>query len=89
MVDRVSGFAGAWSWYRTMLIEQPLITKSLTSCGTNAFSDVLCQKLASPPAAEGGGKTKFEVRRFIDAATVGLVWSGPVTHFWYKLLFGK
>ena len=88
MVDKVSGFGGAWSWYRTMLIEQPLVTKSLTSCGTNAFSDALCQKLAFTPAVNNDEK-KFEIRRFVDAAITGLVWSGPVTHFWYKLLFGK
>lgn len=79
-------------WYQEMLIKQPVVTKSLTSCATNAFSDVLCQNLINTAQASDEKKVeekKLDKERLIHAAVTGLVWSGPVTHFWYKILFGK
>jgi hypothetical protein len=35
----------AWSWYRTMLKEHPLTTKSTTSSVIMTVSDVICQEL--------------------------------------------
>ena len=90
MTGSAQGFTArtAWDIYTTALIQKPLLTKSLTSCGTNAFSDVLCQKLLGLNATEEVA-SKIDLERFVHAAVTGLVWSGPVTHYWYNLLFGK
>jgi hypothetical protein len=77
-----------WLWYKQMLIQKPLVTKSLTSCATNVFSDVLSQKLIQNDK-QVEEKKKLDQERLLHASVTGLVWSGPVTHFWYKILFGK
>mmetsp|Transcript_11905 Transcript_11905/g.20675 ORF Transcript_11905/g.20675 Transcript_11905/m.20675 type:complete len:240 (-) Transcript_11905:220-939(-) len=91
MAGSAHGFSPgtAWDFYTTALIQKPLLTKSLTSCGTNAFSDALCQKLVVGFNATEGVGPKMDVERFAHAAVTGIVWSGPVTHYWYNLLFGK
>lgn len=79
-----------WSWYKHMLTQKPLITKSMTSCATNAFSDILCQKLMqNSDEKEVEEKKKLDEERLLHASVTGLIWSGPVTHFWYKILFGN
>jgi len=78
-----------WGTYSKLLIEKPLLTKSLTSCATNAFSDVLCQKLIITAKEEDDTSTSIDKERLIQAAVTGLIWSGPVTHYWYKILFEK
>lgn len=90
-----SSFNLGWSIYSDLLVKSPLATKAITSSCTNALSDVLCQKLvidASSGEEEADGvattKASFDSQRFRDAAITGLVWSGPVTHYWYKILFG-
>eukprot|EP00584_Thalassiosira_punctigera_P010527 CAMPEP_0172532568 /NCGR_PEP_ID=MMETSP1067-20121228/5571_1 /TAXON_ID=265564 ORGANISM="Thalassiosira punctigera, Strain Tpunct2005C2" /NCGR_SAMPLE_ID=MMETSP1067 /ASSEMBLY_ACC=CAM_ASM_000444 /LENGTH=197 /DNA_ID=CAMNT_0013317097 /DNA_START=289 /DNA_END=882 /DNA_ORIENTATION=- len=90
MTESVQGFSpiATLDFYANALIQKPLLTKSLTSCGTNAFSDVLCQKLkiGSNGMQEG---VKIDSERIRHAAATGMIWSGPVTHAWYSLLFGK
>ena len=76
----------AWDLYAKVLIKHPLVTKSLTSCCTNAISDLICQK--TMPAREEKTK-KFDSKRLLHVMVTGIVWSGPVTHYWYKLLFGQ
>lgn len=88
-VNKTHGFNNVWVWYKQALFTRPLITKSLTSCGINAFSDALCQQLAFTKVKKKDGVEKFETERFVHAAVTGLVWSGPVTHYWYQILFGK
>jgi len=82
-----------WGIYSDLLKQKPLLTKSLTSCATNAFSDVLCQKIIITAKEEENDMTSpspsINRERLGQAAVTGLVWSGPVTHYWYKLLFGK
>lgn len=79
-----------WKWYTDLLIQKPLLTKAVTSCGTNAFSDVMCQKLLLSNVDENDeDKKKLDKERLAHAAVTGLIWSGPVTHYWYKILFGK
>jgi len=94
---RTTGYAeafnppAAWDFYAKALITKPLLTKSLTACGTNAFSDAICQKLLRDSNSKSSeeGKSKFDSRRLIENAFTGLVWSGPIAHMWYGLLFGK
>ena len=88
-VNKAHDFNNVWVWYKQALFTRPLITKSLTSCGINAFSDALCQQLAFTKVKKTEGVEKFDTERFVHAAVTGLVWSGPVTHYWYQMLFGK
>jgi hypothetical protein len=81
--------SASWQWYTRMLTQKPLFTKALTSCATNAFSDILCQNLILDAAQEDEDKKKVDKERLVHAAVTGLIWSGPVTHYWYKILFGK
>ena len=81
----------SWGIYSKLLMEKPLLTKSITSCATNAFSDVLCQKLIITTKEEekDTSTASIDKERLGQAAVTGLLWSGPVTHYWYKILFGK
>ena len=84
----------SWGIYSKLLMEKPLLTKSITSCATNAFSDVLCQNLIITTKEEEGDTStskslSIDKRRLGQAAVTGLIWSGPITHYWYKILFGK
>jgi len=87
--------ASSYSWgiYSKLLMERPLLTKSITSCATNAFSDVLCQKLIITAKEEENDTSTspltIDKERLGQAAVTGLIWSGPITHYWYKILFGK
>jgi len=88
----VNAISYGWGIYSKLLIEKPLLTKSLTSCATNAFSDVLCQKVIITTKEEEkdiSTSASIDKERLGQAAVTGLIWSGPVTHYWYKLLFGK
>ena len=77
----------AWGWYKTMLRGYPLMTKSVTSSGIMAASDVICQKLTmGGPPSEEGEKPKLDYPRMLQVAITGLTWSGPVSHTWYGLL---
>ena len=81
-----------WGIYSDLLKQKPLITKSLTSCATNAFSDVLCQKLIITTKEEEkdiSTSASIDKERLGQAAVTGLIWSGPITHYWYKILFEK
>ncbi|KAL7548568.1 hypothetical protein ACHAWF_011855 [Thalassiosira exigua] len=83
--------ASAWGAYTTALAKKPLLTKSLTACGTNALGDAICQRLAKKgPGGAGSGEetASFDGERLSHAAVTGLVWSGPSAHVWYGLLFG-
>ena len=74
----------AWTWYKHALKTQPLLTKAVTSSGMMSFSDVVCQKITMDPKEEDN---KLDVRRMVEVAITGLTWSGPVTHYWYGILF--
>jgi hypothetical protein len=93
--------AGAWMWYKSMLTSHPLLTKSLTSSCIMSLSDVLCQELVntrSSAIAIAGPKgrrkerstsstsSRLDLHRTLQVAITGMMWSGPITHFWYALL---
>ena len=90
MVDASEAFSShvasqAWTSYKVMLSQHPLLTKSVTSSVMTAFSDGICQQLTKG-AAKQQTKTKFDFTRSLHVAIVGFVWSGPVTHNWYSIL---
>lgn len=98
----------AWTWYKSMLASQPLLTKSLTSGFLMSLSDVLCQELVTvrsssvsttlPDKKKRGQDTEsssssstmtptnLDWHRTLQVAITGMIWSGPITHFWYGLL---
>jgi protein Mpv17 len=87
--------AGAWAWYKSMLVVQPLLTKSVTSSCIMSISDIMCQELVASrtEATESKQKTvsstsmpKLDSTRILQVAITGFVWSGPITHVWYAML---
>lgn len=92
----------AWMGYKGMLVQKPLLTKAITSCAITGFSDILCQNLQKKVLAEKDvveakdkeqqqqqvqtKSSSLDYNRFVQASITGLVWSGPVTHFWYETL---
>ena len=89
--------SGAWTWYKSMLLTKPLITKSLTSSCIMSISDVMCQGVVAKsklvnrtmdanPDKELVSSPKLDTRRVLDVAITGAVWSGPITHYWYIIL---
>mmetsp|Transcript_11926 Transcript_11926/g.27849 ORF Transcript_11926/g.27849 Transcript_11926/m.27849 type:complete len:230 (-) Transcript_11926:597-1286(-) len=78
--------SGAWTWYKSMLVAQPLVTKSLTSSCIMGVSDVMCQKVVARATPEEERPSKLDSIRILHVAITGSVWSGPVTHYWYIIL---
>jgi hypothetical protein len=75
----------AWTSYKSMLSQHPLVTKSITSSVLTTFSDAICQQLPKGAAGQQT-KTNFDYKRSLHVAITGFVWSGPVTHNWYSIL---
>jgi hypothetical protein len=77
----------AWTWYKIMLGQHPLLTKSVTSSGFMIASDAICQKLTmGAQNPKNDSKPNLDFGRMAQVAITGLTWSGPVTHAWYGLL---
>ena len=77
---------GAWTWYKSMLVTQPLVTKSLTSSGIMSVSDVMCQEVVSKMNPDKDQPSKLDYTRVLHVAITGSLWSGPITHYWYMVL---
>ena len=78
--------SGAWTWYKSMLIAKPLVTKSITSSCIAGVSDVMCQKVVISATPKEERTSKLDSTRVLHTAITGAVWSGPITHFWYIVL---
>ena len=79
--------AAAWSWYKSMLIHYPLLTKSATSSTIMTLSDVICQELTiASQAPQNREKSSLDLNRVVHVAITGFVWSGPISHTWYSML---
>jgi hypothetical protein len=86
----------AWSMYKEMLRTDPLLTKSLTSGTINTVSDAICQKIVAvqKPSQEkdknssnaDAEKFKLDGIRLLQVAITGMVWSGPIQHWWFGTL---
>jgi len=77
---------GAWTWYKSILVAQPLVTKSLTSGCIMSVSDVLCQEVVSNANPVDERPSKLDSTRILHVAITGCLWSGPITHYWYNVL---
>jgi hypothetical protein len=75
----------AWTLYKSMLSQHPLVTKAVTSSVLTTFSDAICQQLTKGAAGQQKNTT-FDYKRSSHVAITGFVWSGPVTHNWYSIL---
>ncbi|KAG7353646.1 Mpv17 / PMP22 family protein [Nitzschia inconspicua] len=72
-----------------MLTSEPLLTKSLTSSLIMSLSDVFCQEIINKSQSVKDlrpGSSRLNLQRTFQVAITGLLWSGPITHFWYALL---
>uniref|UniRef100_A0A6V0CCI0 Uncharacterized protein n=1 Tax=Pseudo-nitzschia australis TaxID=44445 RepID=A0A6V0CCI0_9STRA len=78
--------SGAWTWYKSMLVAKPLVTKSLTSSGIMGISDVFCQMVVVRAIPEKERPSKLDSVRILHATITGAMWSGPITHYWYIVL---
>lgn len=77
---------GAWTWYKSMLVAKPLVTKSITSSCIMGASDVMCQKVVARATPEEERPSKLDSTRILHVAITGSLWSGPITHYWYIVL---
>uniref|UniRef100_A0A6V0CDJ8 Uncharacterized protein n=1 Tax=Pseudo-nitzschia australis TaxID=44445 RepID=A0A6V0CDJ8_9STRA len=71
--------SGAWTWYKSMLVAKPLVTKSLTSSGIMGISDVFCQMVVVRAIPEKERPSKLDSVRILHATITGAMWSGPIT----------
>ena len=90
LVDASEAFSShvaseAWTSYKLMLKQQPLLTKSVTSSVLTTFSDAICQQMTKG-AAKQQTLTTFDYKRSLHVAITGFIWSGPVSHNWYSIL---
>jgi len=84
-----AGAMTAWKAYKGMLIAHPITTKSLTSGGMMTISDAICQKITRDNSAKDVAKTtsvRFDSKRMLHVAVTGIVWSGPIQHWWFDTL---
>jgi len=73
-----------WRAYLSLLDRRPLLTKALTASALLGVGDVLGQLVLEK--GEPGGKKSLDVIRVARSMSIGLFVSGPLMHFWYKLL---
>lgn len=91
--DIMPGVASrAWGVYKEMLRTDPLLTKSLTSSSIMTVSDVICQKLVMANTKTDRKETdstptpSLDYVRMLQVAITGIVWSGPIQHWWFGTL---
>lgn len=78
--------SGLWTLYKSALVTNPLLTKSLTSSCIMSASDVMCQEVVARAKPAEDGPTKLDKTRVLHVAITGSIWSGPITHYWYIVL---
>jgi protein Mpv17 len=80
-----------WANYNRLLVEKPVLTKSITS-GVIAFvADVACQKImaAKKEGVEGAEESEIDWKRTAKFTIINTVLVGPLLHFWYGTLVAK
>ncbi|KAN0031700.1 hypothetical protein ACTFIV_005565 [Dictyostelium citrinum] len=79
-----------WVSYLGLLDNHPLVTKSLSTGFLMGTGDILAQKLEHKlkESENKDGKSKFKLnyKRVMTMSTVGIFYSGPMLHYWYKSL---
>jgi protein Mpv17 len=72
--------------YNNLLLEKPVVTKSVTA-GVIAFAaDIICQKLVK---IEGKVDDGIDWRRTFNFTMMNLLLMGPAGHFWYGFLMTR
>jgi protein Mpv17 len=80
-----------WANYNRLLIEKPVLTKSITS-GVIAFvADVACQKImvTKKEGESGSREVDIDWKRTAKFVIINTVLVGPLLHFWYGTLVAK
>ncbi|KAK5582942.1 hypothetical protein RB653_004531 [Dictyostelium firmibasis] len=78
-----------WGLYLGLLDNHPLVTKSLSTGFLMGTGDILAQKFEHKFKGTNGdekGEFKLNYKRVITMSTVGVLYSGPMLHYWYKSL---
>jgi protein Mpv17 len=80
----------AWQAYKVMLVQQPIITKAVTSAVIMSISDGITQRIERHFTDDAPEEEKKSIqhnwnRTWITAKT-GLLWSGVSAHVWYANL---
>ncbi|EFA78150.1 pmp22 family protein [Heterostelium album PN500] len=76
-----------WNPYLRALDSHPLITKSITTGVLMGTGDVLAQSIEHYTNDDKHKKKfKWDTKRTLTMTSVGMVFSGPCLHFWYKTL---
>ncbi|KAJ9451064.1 PXMP2/4 family protein 2 [Diplonema papillatum] len=70
----------AAQWYARCSQQRPFLTKSITTSVLFGVGDVLCQSLT--PMTDAG----YDTTRVAKMAAVGMFWTGPVLHVYFKFL---
>eukprot|EP01137_Pigoraptor_chileana_P012951 Opistho-2@65859 len=73
-----SSLRSVWISYDRLLLEQPVVTKSLTAGFIGALSDFVAQRFE--------GKRNYDYARTMRMSAIGLFIAGPVTHHYLNLL---
>jgi len=73
--------------YATSLQQYPILTKSITACLIFGLSDYLAQKVETKSSEEKKKAFVFNIRRAVASSIVGLCYFGPVSHYWYDMIF--
>lgn len=75
-------FAASLAWYTSMLTKFPLRTKTITTSILGMLGDLIAQFSAH----ENGTPYKHDLSRTVAIGLWGLIFMGPVLHFWYTNL---
>ena len=68
----------ALKWYSNLIVKYPLVSKSVTTSFLFAVGDGLCQLIEEEEIKDSS--------RLCRMAAVGMLWTGPVLHFYFKML---
>ena len=74
-----------WAAYRSLLVQQPVMTKALTSGAIMGLSDGITQGLERQMGFDNLNKKHNWLRTWHTVVT-GICWSGPSAHYWYASL---
>lgn len=99
MAGWATGMSGAWAWYQSRLLQQPVRTQMVTSGILWAAGDAMAQSVSrlteKRSAARDNSTTtivvdkkpeKTDWRRVATASSFGIGFVGPIGHFWYEAL---
>jgi protein Mpv17 len=70
---------GVWNSYTSVLHQNPISTKAVTSASVYAIGDLIAQR------TEGKSMGELDRMRALRSLLAGLIGHGPLSHLWYHL----